>query len=72
MHSIWKYIFSSLIPRIRYDTGIEFLEFTKVHLQDMILNSGDSSLRHCILDFQEWRMQFRHESEMFMIIVEQC
>jgi hypothetical protein len=56
---------------IRYGSGFAVLDFTEIHLQHMILDSGDGSLRHFILGFQEWKMQSRHESKIFMIRVAQ-
>jgi hypothetical protein len=41
------------------------------HWQDIILDSGDDSLRHYNLGLQEWRMQSRQEGQISMIRVAQ-
>jgi hypothetical protein len=69
VHSIWQDIFSLPTPRIGYDSGLADFDFTEIHLQDVILDSGDGSSRHYNLGFQEWRMQSRHEGQIFMIKV---
>jgi hypothetical protein len=56
VYSIWQDIFSLPLPRIRYDSGLANFDFTEIHLQDMILDSGDDSSRHYNLGFVEWRM----------------
>jgi hypothetical protein len=54
------------------DFRIGLVDFTEIHWQGMILDSGDNSLRHYSLGLQEWRMQSRKEDRIFMIRVAQC
>jgi hypothetical protein len=49
--------FSFPLPRIELGREIVAWDFTKKHWQDMILDSGDDSLRHYNLGLQEWRIQ---------------
>jgi hypothetical protein len=59
---IWLGRFSFSLPRIESGREITTWDFTKIHWRGMILNSGDNSLRHYILQgLQEWRMQSRKE-----------
>jgi len=52
-----------------FDFRVGLVDFTEIHWQDMILNSGDDSLRHYSLGLQEWRMQSKQECQIFMIRV---
>jgi hypothetical protein len=54
-----------------YYFRVGLVEFIEIHWMHMILNSGDDSLRHYILWMQVWRMQFREEDLIFMIILVQ-
>jgi hypothetical protein len=54
-----------------YDFRVGLVEFTRLHWLDMILDSRDESLRLHSLWMQVWRMQFRQEDHIFMIIVVQ-
>jgi hypothetical protein len=53
--------FSFPLPRIESGKEIATWDFTEIHWQDMIFDSGDDSLRHYSLGLQEWRMQSRRE-----------
>jgi hypothetical protein len=67
----WLGRFSFSLPRIESGREIAAWDFTEIHWQDMILDSGDDSLRHYSLGLQEWRMQSRQEGQIFMIRVVQ-
>jgi hypothetical protein len=68
-HAIWKDMISLSIPRIMYEGGLVYFDFTEAHLQDMIHSSGVGSSIHYNLGFQKWRLQSRHEGQKIMIKV---
>jgi hypothetical protein len=50
-HSIWQDKKQLSTPKIGYDSGFAYFDFTKIHLQDVILDSRDGSSRHYSLGF---------------------
>jgi hypothetical protein len=65
-------IISFSFPRIKSSREITTWDFTEIHLQDMIPDSGGDSSKYYSLGFHEWRMWSRHEDETIMIRVAQC
>jgi hypothetical protein len=71
VYMLWLGKFSFSLPKIESGREISSWDFTEIHLQDTIPDSGGDYSKYYSLGFQEWRMWSRHEGQTVMIKVAQ-
>jgi len=51
VHSLWNGMFYLSTPKIEFENRLVYFGFNKIHLQEVIFNSGEDYSRHHNLEF---------------------